>query len=242
MSSVSIEVQILRSNWTETFLEQGGLEYVMNYFNQSEFATGSNPFHRKKLNFMLTLIRVFLQAYFNNDNTDSVISLLVKKQEQFMQSLNYSQLIIKLLRIIEGIVCRKETEATYHEKIMVSNCLAIIVGCAGYNPSLFLEILTFKNGEELIMSGILYSQQDSIKDDFKQNLYKLARQHYSIDESETALGFLLRVQSNNFEKTSLYPCRHFFGLFNDLVDLYYLKASLSSQDHSVMFNAEKLLC
>jgi hypothetical protein len=99
--------------------------------------------------------------------------------------------------------------------------------------------LAFEGIDDLIMSGILYSNQDSIKDDFQENLLNLAKFHTAVDQSESALGFMLRIQSSNFERTGEYPCKHFFALFNELIELHYTKQGNSLS--TVVFDAEKLL-
>jgi hypothetical protein len=64
---------------------------------------------------------------------------------------------------------------------------------------LFKEFLAFEDVEQLILSGILYSDQDSIKEDFQKYLLRFARCHYTAENEESALGYLLRIQSNYFE-------------------------------------------
>lgn len=59
-------------------------------------------------------------------------------------------------------------------------------------------------------------------------------------ETESALGFLLKLLSKNFYKISDHFCRQFFELFNDLIDLHFIKVELGTADMS-LFNAEQLL-
>ena len=46
--------------------------------------------------------------------------------------------------------------------------------------------------------------------------------------------------SKNFHKISLYPCRQFFDLFNELIDYYFVKVTLGSEE-SDLFDPEQLL-
>jgi hypothetical protein len=102
-----------------------------------------------------------------------------------------------------------------------------------------LDFLTFDKIEELIMSGILYCSAEKIREDFKFTLLELAKQ-LQTSESESALGFQLKLLSKNFHKISLYPCRQFFDLFNELIDYYFVKVTLGSEE-SDLFDPEQLL-
>jgi hypothetical protein len=133
---------------------------------------------------------------------------------------------------------RRETH-TFEEKNIVSNSLNLWIGCLLYKPELFLDFLTFDKIEELIMSGILYCSAEKIREDFKFTLLELAKQ-LQTSESESALGFQLKLLSKNFHKISLYPCRQFFDLFNELIDYYFVKVTLGSEE-SDLFDPEQLL-
>ena len=89
------------------------------------------------------------------------------------------------------------------------------------------------------MSGILYCSAEKIREDFKFTLLELAKQ-LQTSESESALGFQLKLLSKNFHKISLYPCRQFFDLFNELIDYYCVKVTLGSEE-SDLFDPEQLL-
>lgn len=54
------------------------------------------------------------------------------------------------------------------------------------------------------------------------------------------MGFQLKLLSNNFHKINAYPCRQFFDLFNELIDFYFLKATLGTEEKE-LFDPERLL-
>lgn len=89
------------------------------------------------------------------------------------------------------------------------------------------------------MAGILYCSAEKIREDFKFTLLELAKQLQTTD-SESALGFQLKLLSKNFHKISLYPCRQFFDLFNELIDYYFVKVTLGTEERD-LFDPEQLL-
>lgn len=89
------------------------------------------------------------------------------------------------------------------------------------------------------MSGILYCSAEKIREDFRFTLLELAKQLQTL-ESESALGYQLKLLSKNFHKISLYPCRQFFDLFNELIDFYFVKVTLGTEE-SDLFDPEQLL-
>jgi hypothetical protein len=70
-------------------------------------------------------------------------------------------------------------------------------------------------------------------------LLDVARNLISV-ETESALGFFIRLLSKNFYKISDHFCRQFFELFNELIDLHFIQVELGSADMSI-FDAEALL-
>ena len=93
--------------------------------------------------------------------------------------------------------------------------------------------------ERLVMSGLLYCTEENIRQSFKTTLLDVARNLISV-ETESALGFFIRLLSKNFYKISDHFCRQFFELFNELIDLHFIKVELGSADMSI-FDAEALL-
>lgn len=89
------------------------------------------------------------------------------------------------------------------------------------------------------MSGLLYCTEENIRQNFQQTLLDVARNLTSL-ETETALGFLLKLLSKNFYQISDHFCRQFFELFNELIDLHFIKVELGTADIN-LFNAEALL-
>jgi hypothetical protein len=101
---------------------------------------------------------------------------------------------------------QKETHF-FEDKNIVSNALNLWIGSVLYKPELFLDFLTFEKIDEVVMSGLLYCSAEKIREDFKFTLLELAKQLLSPFETESALGFQLKLLSKNFHKISLYPCR-----------------------------------
>jgi len=78
-----------------------------------------------------------------------------------------------------------------------------------------------KNTSELILSGLLYSQEDKIREDFKATLSALCLGFKAQSESQSPIEFILPLMSHNFDKISEYPCKQYFALFNELIDYHF---------------------
>jgi len=124
--------------------------------------------------------------------------------EEFLDLIDFKNLQTKLLNLIAEIVVKENH--TFEEKNIVSNSLNLWIGCLLYKPELFLDFLTYEKIDEIIMSGILYCSAEKIREDFRFTLLELAKQLQTL-ESESALGYQLKLLSKNFHKISLYPCR-----------------------------------
>ena len=124
--------------------------------------------------------------------------------EEFLDLIDFKNLQTKLLNLIAEIVVKESH--SFEEKNIVSNSLNLWIGCLLYKPELFLDFLTYEKIDEIIMSGILYCSAEKIREDFRFTLLELAKQLQTL-ESESALGYQLKLLSKNFHKISLYPCR-----------------------------------
>ena len=66
-----------RKEWTKTFLENGGFDYILAQFwtkqvSTNEATTLSDKFELKSISFMLILLRVIMSAAFATDNTTNI--------------------------------------------------------------------------------------------------------------------------------------------------------------------------
>lgn len=71
------------------------------------------------------------------------------------------------------------------------------------------------------MNGILYCPVEKIRQSFRNVLSTLTTRI----ESGDAVNFLLELLSSKFSMISEYSCLQFFGLFNDIVDIFFKNAS-----------------
>ena len=60
------EATELRLNWSRNFLERGGFQFIMSDIYAMELS--SEKLQKKEIEFMLTLVRVFLTAAFATDS------------------------------------------------------------------------------------------------------------------------------------------------------------------------------
>ena len=92
---------------------------------------------------------------------------------EILDAIEFKELQEKLLTLISNTV-KKETHL-FEDKTIVSNALNLLIGCQLFKPELFLDFLTYENIEEIFMSGILYCTAEKIRDDFKNNMFELAK-------------------------------------------------------------------
>lgn len=130
----------------------------------------------------------------------------------------------------------------FEDKLIVENTLSLMVGCILHKNELLNDFYSFENPEEFVISGLLDCSHERIREDFKSSFGSLARRltHISPDIKQTPLAFLLKLMSNNFEIISDYPCKQFFELFCEIIDLHFIVNKMSEKPSNV-FNAEILL-
>lgn len=99
--------------------------------------------------------------------------------------------------------------------------------------------------DSFVLSGLLYTQQEKIREEFKASLGALARKLTFNGDSklvrEPPLFYLLRLLSTRFSQISDYQCKQFFELFCDLIDLYFIVKSVYGADIGSVFDPEQLL-
>ncbi len=82
---------------------------------------------------------------------------------------------------------------------------------------------------------------ERIREEFKSTFACLARQLTHIPEGiETPLSFLLRLLSTKFTLISEYPCKQFFELFCEIIDLHFIMNKIGDKN-SMVFDPETLL-
>lgn len=59
---INVENQSLKQNWTNKFLENGGLSYIINTFFTRSSENVEDHYKLQELKFMLTIMRVFITA------------------------------------------------------------------------------------------------------------------------------------------------------------------------------------
>lgn len=85
---------------------------------------------------------------------------------------------------------------------------------------------------DFILQGLLFCQEEKIRENFKHFLYQLSR---SIFE---ALSLNLKLLSDKFALISAYPCRQFFSLFTELIDFYFMQQSVGAIKDSTVIDPE----
>jgi len=74
-----------------------------------------------------------------------------------------------------------------------------------------------------VLSGLLQCPHERIREEFKSTFGCLAKKLTHISEGiETPLEFLLKILSAKFAMISEYPCKQFFELFCEIIDLHFI--------------------
>jgi hypothetical protein len=63
-----------------------------------------------------------------------------------------------------------------------------------------------KNSEEFIVHGVLYSELEKIREEFKESLINIATRIPTVEGGIPPLVFILKALAEHFEQTSKYPC------------------------------------
>jgi len=144
---------------------------------------------------------------------------------ELLLSLNFEKLQEQIVKLVSTIIV--QDSVTIEEKHIVENALSLWVGIVNYQPALFTAFQAHKgtnkitSASDFIMYGVLYCKEEKIRHDFKTAL-SVCGSH------NTALSFLIKILSAHFSQISDYPCVQFFELYNELIDLFYKKQALSS--------------
>jgi hypothetical protein len=174
---INQENQSLKQNWTNKFLENGGLSYIINSFFTRSSENVVDHYKLQELKFMLTIMRVFITAAIqakieidngtqSNDNTVTKMMDIMKGPNgtKILEEINFKEIQSRLLQLIIQIV-PKESH-TFVEQEIIGNAMTLWKCCVFYKSELFLDFLTTDKVDELIMSGLLYCTQESIRNYF----------------------------------------------------------------------------
>ena len=135
--------------------------------------------------------------------------------------------------------------ATSEEKQIVENAMSLWIGIMCYKQELFTDFEAFtsegeiKNAQDLVLYGVLFSQEEKIREDFRTAFSVVSRNH----KEGGCLSFLIKILSENFSKISDFPCVQFFELYNELIDLFYARQAFTQTDekNQNVFNPETVL-
>jgi len=149
-----------------------------------------------------------------------------------LQSTDFKAVLNKLLEIL-SIIVGQETILLDH-KITVESSLNMVVASILYDNKLMAELMNFASsankdvasGKDLILNGVLLCSEEKVRQDFKNAIYTICSHVRS--EDIDGLTYVLSILGQNFNKISNRPCREFFDLFNELIDLKATKDQLSS--------------
>jgi hypothetical protein len=87
---------------------------------------------------------------------------------------------------------------TFEEKLIIENALSLWVGCILHKKDLLNDFYDF-NSESFILKGLLYSNQDKVREEFKLSLSQLSQKLLSGESiREIPLLYLLRLLSSKF--------------------------------------------
>ena len=127
----------------------------------------------------------------------------------------------KLMTIVSVTLSRESL--ILEDKMIIENCLTIIVGILLYAPEHYNDFLAFANADakvktasELVVTGLLCAEE-KVRFDFKHSLLALAT--HLQQGAENGLDFTLKLLATNFVSIENRPSRQYFELFNCLIDL-----------------------
>ena len=145
----------------------------------------------------------------------------------------------KILKLIAQVLEADRQDMTFEEKLIVENALSLWVGCILHKTELLNDFYS-TNSDDFLMRGLLFCQQDKIRDEFKVSLSLLSQKLLVGKElKEVPLTYLLRLLTSRFSLISQHHCRQYFELFCELIDHYFsYAASIQGND---VFNPESLL-
>lgn len=70
---------------------------------------------------------------------------------------------------------------------------------------------------DFVLTGLLKCSEEKIRQEFGATFSTLAK------ELQPVHSYLLKLLSDNFYQINEYPCRQFFDLFNELIDIHFAR-------------------
>lgn len=163
--------------------------------------------------------------------------------EHIISNIDYKALLYKIMSLIAQVLSKREN-MIFEDKLIVENTLSLMVGCILHKNELLNDFYGFKgidDPEQFVLSGLLYCPHERIREEFKSSFSCLARKLTHISGVKTTpLAFLLKLLSGKFSIISDYPCKQFFELFCEIIDLHFIVDKISDSKTNV-FNPELLL-
>lgn len=261
---------LLKSNWTKQFVEQQGIQFVVDQVQAAEFSHNThNSFELKNKSFLLTLLRVFIiAAIAGQPNMDTTGSLSVlrrkssvrdaeeKKEESdvghdqlvnLLKEAAGTELLLSLdFQRLQNQIMRLVASIlvvdnpTTEEKQIVENSLSLWIGLVNYKPELLADFVDFK------CDGQITTASELLMHGVLYCKEEKIRQDFKtaltvVGRHGQALSFIIKVLSAHFNQISDYPCVQFFELYNELIDLFYAKQALGTSEEQNVFDPETLL-
>lgn len=185
------------------------------------------------------------EASQKNDEANLVSLMKSPEGQEIVLDTDFKILFDKVLSIMAASLAK--SRQIFEDKIIIQNCLEIIVGITLYQKSIFERFVNFqsegqiKGTEDLILEGLLCSEE-KVRVDFMQSLGIIA---VNVNEPElNALYFTLGIMAKNFASISNKPSRQFFELFNRLIDLKAMRDEYlgdAADDSKDIYDPEDLL-
>ncbi len=88
--------------------------------------------------------------------------------------------------------------------------------------------------DDFVLTGLLKCSEEKIRQEFRETFSTLA---YKL---QPVHSFLLRLLSKNFYQINEYPCRQFFDLYNELIDIHFAKLTDGISEEG-LFDAQEIL-
>ena len=150
----------------------------------------------------------------SSDEADNNLNKLMieKFGADILNNTDFNQLQGDLLGLVCQIIQKKHF--LLEDKFIVENAMALWMGCVLHQPELFKQFAAWKstnaassikNADEFILGGVLFCDEEKIRQDFCITFTALSR-HFSAGEY-SPLKYVLGLLAKNFENISDRPAR-----------------------------------
>ena len=98
--------------------------------------------------------------------------------ELIISNIEYKSLMQKILTLISQVLAKDSM--IFEDKLIVENALSLFVGCLLHKPELINDFYAFSSPQlnscdSFVLSGLLYTSQEKIREEFRASLGALAR-------------------------------------------------------------------